>query len=163
MWNILTQSDIERAKREIRARRAAVLQRQAREIELLEAERGELDTLLRLAGLFCRKFGRATAPPAPVVSRIVKETAPAPNRTVSGPPEETVAAEVAADEMAVPEMMISMAAKRPPVPPSPAARRVTRQSPVTADAGEEKHPGHRRRRTPTNFDMFWRAIEKSSF
>ena len=184
MWEVLKHSHIDQARHELQTRLAAVLQRQARELEMLERERDELDALVRLAAIFSRKFARPSSPPAPVVQRVTAEPAvraePVVSRvmvepvhrseptvtrivTAPAPPQESVVA--VAIEPVSPEAIGSVVAVETVLAAAPTARQTARRTAIASDASEDEvHPRHRRRRhAATNFDMFWRAIEKSSF
>jgi hypothetical protein len=65
MWNVLKPTDIVQAKRDLELCRAATLQRQAEEIEKLEADQAEIDELRRLAASFFSKFKKAATASAP--------------------------------------------------------------------------------------------------
>lgn len=58
VWDQLTPSDIERAKNELVTRRAEMLARHAEELQGLEAEQGQLETLERAIDAFLRKAKR---------------------------------------------------------------------------------------------------------
>jgi len=54
---MLNQADVDRAKQELRLRRAATLKRHAEELQVLDSEQAEIDTLEQMAQAFSRKFG----------------------------------------------------------------------------------------------------------
>lgn len=56
---MLNQADIDRAKQELRLRRAETLKRHAEELQKLDAEQSEIDTLERLGQAFARKLSGA--------------------------------------------------------------------------------------------------------
>ena len=57
MWERLTPEDVERAKHELERRRIKTLARHAEELNSLEADGTELDSLEQAIDLFMRKFG----------------------------------------------------------------------------------------------------------
>lgn len=56
VWNQLVQADVERAKRDLSARRAEMLARHAEELKTLDADKAEIDTLEQAIDGFLRKF-----------------------------------------------------------------------------------------------------------
>ena len=72
MWDLLTKTDIEQAKQEMKLRRAEILRRHAEEGQKLDGDRLELETLYRLVDTFVEKYAKPTvvsdAPKPPVVS-----------------------------------------------------------------------------------------------
>ena len=60
MWELLKKADIDEAKKELKLRRAGILRRQADEIQKLEDDRVEVETLNQLVDIFVQKF---TKPP----------------------------------------------------------------------------------------------------
>ena len=70
MWDLLKQTDIEQARQQLELCRDATLRKHAEEIQSLEADQAELDTLDRLIAAFSGKLktapAPAAAPPAPV-------------------------------------------------------------------------------------------------
>ena len=58
VWDQLTPDHIERAKRELAARRADILARHAEELKALEAEQTQLDTLEQAIQAFLQKFSK---------------------------------------------------------------------------------------------------------
>lgn len=68
VWDQLTPSDLERAKRDLTVRRAEMLARHAAELKALEADRAQLDGLEQAISVFLQKFsGGAPAATAGVV------------------------------------------------------------------------------------------------
>jgi hypothetical protein len=65
MWTVLKQTDLERVRQELAARRGDAQQRHAAELAAFEAELAELETLRQLATSFAGKFRRPAPPPAP--------------------------------------------------------------------------------------------------
>ena len=61
VWDQLTATDIERAKRELDVRRAEMLARHAEELRGLEADQVEIDTLAQAIDSFLRKFNQPAA------------------------------------------------------------------------------------------------------
>ena len=70
VWDKLTPGDIGRAKSELDARRAETLARQAAELQALEAEHGELQTLEQAIAAFMQRF---SAPAGEGVVRLEDE------------------------------------------------------------------------------------------
>jgi hypothetical protein len=68
MWDVLKPTHIEEAQRQLKARRADLLQRQAEELARLQADETDLEALDRLAASFSRKFKTAAAPPIPAIA-----------------------------------------------------------------------------------------------
>ena len=66
MWDQLTPNDIERAKSELGERRAEMLARHAEELQGLDADQSQLETLELAIASFLRKFN-AASPEAAVV------------------------------------------------------------------------------------------------
>ena len=61
VWDRLTATDIEQAKRGLAQRRSELLARHAEELKALDAEQGEIDNVERSIGVFARKFNLAGA------------------------------------------------------------------------------------------------------
>lgn len=57
-WDQLTPGDIDRAKHDLGVRRAEMLARHAAELQGLEADQVELDTLERAIEAFAKKFAK---------------------------------------------------------------------------------------------------------
>jgi len=64
MWNVLKRNDLAQARHALELRRTELLRRHAEEIEQLEADRQEIDTLRRLAAAFSGKFKTQKAAPS---------------------------------------------------------------------------------------------------
>ena len=56
MWDRLRQTDIERAKQELRLRRIEILHRHSQELHNLSADQADLETLNQLVNVFAKKF-----------------------------------------------------------------------------------------------------------
>lgn len=68
---MLNQADVDRAKRELRVRRADTLKRHADELAKLDAQQTEIETLEKLVQSFSEKFGSGPAEektPEPVLA-----------------------------------------------------------------------------------------------
>jgi hypothetical protein len=65
MWDLLKQTDIEQARQRLQLCRDATLKRHAEEIQGVDADQVEIDTLRRLIDAFSDKFKIAPASPAP--------------------------------------------------------------------------------------------------
>lgn len=63
MLGTVKRADIDQARQQIELRRADILRRHAEEIGRLDADRAELETLHRLAGVFAQKYQKASAAP----------------------------------------------------------------------------------------------------
>jgi hypothetical protein len=61
VWDRLTATDIEQAKRGLAQRRSELLARHAEELKALDAEQGEIDNFEQSIGAFARKFNLAGA------------------------------------------------------------------------------------------------------
>ena len=106
MWDRLKPTDIEQAKQALQARRAEILRRQQQELDGLDSDQAEIDSLDRLADRFLRKYRRAAEPaparaPAPAAApvpppRVAAKAAPPAMPQFSGktktPPAEVIAA-----------------------------------------------------------------------
>ena len=71
VWDQLTPGDIQNAKNELAGRRTEMLARHAEELNTLDADQSQLDTLAEAIELFARKFkqpAQAEAPNADVVA-----------------------------------------------------------------------------------------------
>lgn len=95
MWN-LTADDVQRAKEELKGRRAAIQARYENELKQLEVDIADLDTFERFAVKFVADF-KGEELPAPVMADPVPgvEAAPVVAHVVAEP--DTTAAPVAAD------------------------------------------------------------------
>jgi hypothetical protein len=67
VWDQLTPTDIDRAKRELGVRRAEMLARHADELKALEAEQGQIDVLEQAIASFVTKFTAPASGEAAVV------------------------------------------------------------------------------------------------
>jgi hypothetical protein len=76
MWDVLKPTDIAEAQRQLKARRAELLRRQADELAGLHADEADLAALDRLAAAFSSKFQKATTPAVPVVAVAKKSDLP---------------------------------------------------------------------------------------
>ncbi len=79
MWN-LTADDVQRAKEELKGRRAAIQARYEKELSQLEVDLGDLETFERFAVKFVSDFKGEEAPEAAVT-----EAAPAAESVVAEP------------------------------------------------------------------------------
>jgi hypothetical protein len=61
LWDRLTPSHIERAKHELGTRRAEILARQAQELNALDVDQSEIDTLAQAIDAFVEKFNSPSA------------------------------------------------------------------------------------------------------
>ena len=88
MWDVLKPTDLEKAQRELRERRADLLRRQAEELATLQADAADLEALDRLATAFSAKFKKA-APPAPLALPVSKKAdlPPIPHQPVAPRPQ----------------------------------------------------------------------------
>ena len=59
VWNQLTPGDLERAKKDLAARRAEMLAKHAEELKALDTDQNELDGLEQAIDSFLRRFGQA--------------------------------------------------------------------------------------------------------
>lgn len=75
MWEVLKPTDIEEAQRQLKARRAELVRRQAEELAGLQADEVDLVALDRLAAAFSSKFKKAAAP-APAEPMVAVEKKP---------------------------------------------------------------------------------------
>ena len=82
MWDVLKPTDIEEAQRQLNARRADVLRRQAEELASLEADEADLEALDRLAAAFASKFKSPAASAVPAIAVSKK-----PGLPVAPPPQ----------------------------------------------------------------------------
>jgi hypothetical protein len=64
MWDSLTPADAEHAKNDLSLRRAAVLHRHTEELGALDNEAAEIDTFVRVAEAFARRFKNRPEPPS---------------------------------------------------------------------------------------------------
>jgi hypothetical protein len=69
MWN-LTANDVQRAKEELKGRRAAIQARYENELKQLEVDIGDLETFERFAVKFVADFKGEEAPVAPAVEAV---------------------------------------------------------------------------------------------
>ncbi len=60
MWDKLSQADLEAAKEQLKSRREEMLRRHAEELDALEGDRAEIETLDQLIDAFAKKFKIAT-------------------------------------------------------------------------------------------------------
>lgn len=74
VWDQLTPSDIERAKKELGARRAEMLARHAEELKTLDADHAQLAGLEQAIDAFLRRFSPSSAEAAVVVLGEERET-----------------------------------------------------------------------------------------
>jgi hypothetical protein len=146
MWEIVSRHELNQAKQELRARRAATLNRQAEELQRLDAERREIEELSRLAATLSRKFGRSSALPEP---RVLPE------------------ARVLAEPRIPPEPRVRWIVAPAAVLPTSGAPESLGMPVAREVASLNRLPDHRQRRVETfsgtNFDMFLRAVTASSF
>src|SRR5229473_4684416 len=100
MWN-LSGDDVQRAKEELKGRRAAIQARYESELKQLEAAIANIETFEHTALTFMANFKGEEAPPAPVAEpgsapeAAAADTAGEPN---SAEPEQAASAEPAANE-----------------------------------------------------------------
>jgi len=60
MWDQLSQADLEAAKEQLKSRREEMLRRHAEELDALEGDQAEIETLDQLIDAFAKKFKIAT-------------------------------------------------------------------------------------------------------
>jgi len=154
MWNHLKLADIEQAKREIIHRRAETLSRQAREREALEADRAAVENLRRLVDAFSRTF--ATSAIAPLAAPAVEESVPPPLAEEAASP---AIVEEAALPVIVQEMEPLAIIEQIATPPGPAPWAGN----VVSNGASGGRPYDPRDYPQTNFGVFSRAIQKSTF
>jgi|SRR5579862_9759671 len=140
MWD-LKPSDIERAKQALGDRRAEALRRQQAELEGLAADQAAIDSLDRLAEAFCQKFRKAVNS---ATAQVAATTPPEPAPAVEPEPPPAV------------KPPVPVAAAKPSLP-MPAILRA-RDKPA-----RERPTPERRDLSGTNFDIFRRAVSKSTF
>ena len=99
MWN-LSGDDVQRAKEELKGRRAAIKARYNSEIKQLEAAIGDIETFERSAVKFAASFKGEEAPPDNVADPVPAETtaADSPSEPVSAEAEEAAGSEPVANE-----------------------------------------------------------------
>jgi hypothetical protein len=164
MWERLKPSDIEQAKQVVKGRRAELLRRHREELDSLEVRWSEVGALDRLADAFCRKFKNTVAPSLVSIAAVSAEPEPAlpPEDLTSAEPAEPAPALPPADlAPADPASPIKPVARLSPMKPSPVMPPIlhSRDKPAREPVGpREKHRGG-----TTNFDIFSRAISKSTF
>lgn len=154
MWSLLKPSDLARAQQELALRRAETLQRHLEDLAGLEADRAVVENLDRLAAAFCRTYrgttstAAAAATPQPAVEP--RETEPRTRKSPGPAPEE-------APRQAEPEQAA------PPPPAKPAIPIPAILSAREKAARDRPAPAERRNLSGTNFDIFRRAVSKSTF
>jgi hypothetical protein len=85
MWNVLKHNDLAQAEGALQRRRGEMLQRQAEELGQLAADQAEIESLRRLAAIFCDKFHVAAAPTAADAAPATPtQTAPVPREAWRG-------------------------------------------------------------------------------
>lgn len=165
MWKVLKPTDIEEAKRALISRRAAILKRQAEEMEGLNSDGAELERLARLIDAFSQKFKKPAAGnkmPAAAITASRELASAVPTEPATPDPAMADPAMAEPPTPALPEPAVAMPAasdvvpvKKPPEPVRLAYR------------GHDKPYGRaahadRRNLSGTNFEMFSRAVSKSA-
>ena len=155
MWEIVSRQELDQARQELRARRAAIMQRHAEELQQLDAERREIEDLSRLAAILSSKFGGKASPAKP---RVVAQPRILPEPQVPSAPR------VLPRPQVLPEPRVRWIVAPAGAMPATVGRTASRPA---AAASTNRVADRRHRRVEsfsgTNFDMFLRAVTDSSF
>jgi hypothetical protein len=159
MWEILKPSDIAQAQQALTDRHAETLRRQQAELDTLAADHAAIENLDQLARAFSQKF-RKSVKSSPASVAAATPAKPAPPVKSAPPP-----AVKPAEPTAAAKSLEPVAAAKSPEPA--AAAKPTVPTPAIVQAREkpsrERPPTERRDLSGTNFDIFRRAVSKSTF
>jgi hypothetical protein len=124
MWKLLTQNDIEQARRELGRRRAELLKRQGEELEALNSDRAEIQALEELVKAFAERF-KPTRARAPEIALAEQAADPVIEvRPITKPPTAQTATNTSADSVledqveptpAAPEIIVAKEAAEPAI------------------------------------------------